>query len=357
MNAPARDGATLLLRVLGDRGHLRDLTASDWDVLLPAADEARLLGRLAIDASRMGLTSALPDWARDRLTSAQVRGDAYQRDVRWEIDCIQRALRPVGVEPVFLKGAAYIAAGLPCGLGRVLADVDILVAEDELERVESALIDQGWAFGALEAYDERYYREWMHELPPLTHLERGTILDVHHRILPRTGRRQPSTARLLEHSVAVDGLRLLSPEHMVLHAAAHLFQDGELESPVRELVDIAELLAVGLRGNDFITRLGREADALDLGRALFYGVRYASKYLQGAAVDVELASDGRWRPSRHQLQLMDILIDSIVVDRGGPAGFLMYVRANWLKMPPALFFSHLSGKALRNFRKSLYSPG
>ena len=38
------------------------------------------------------------------------------------------------------------------------------------------------------AYDQRYYREWMHELPPLLHVRRQTALDVHHAIAPETAR-------------------------------------------------------------------------------------------------------------------------------------------------------------------------
>jgi hypothetical protein len=86
----------------------------------------------------MGLTSGRPDWTRGRLTSALVRGQEFERAVKWEIDRVHRALLPAGLRPVFLKGAAYIAAGLPCGVGRVVADVDILVPEAELPRAQVA---------------------------------------------------------------------------------------------------------------------------------------------------------------------------------------------------------------------------
>ena len=347
MSSRSHVSGALLLHVLRDREQLRRLSPTQWSELLLKADAARLLPRLANDAARMGLTSSLPDWARDRLTSARVRGDAYTRDVWWEIGQIQRALRPLAVDPVFLKGAAYIAAGLPCGVGRVLADVDVLVPEDALPRVETALQQHGWRFAPLDQYDERYYREWMHELPPLIHQERGTALDVHHRILPRTGRRHPPTDRLIEHSIKVHDIRMLSLEHMVLHAAAHLFQDGELESPVRELVDIALLAGLGLERDGFLDRLTHEADALDLGRPLFYGLRYASRYLEGCCRAVPLERFDPWRPSVPTLRLMDRLVDSSIGKGGTASGLAMYLRANWLKLPPHVFFQHSVSKAAR----------
>ena len=237
--------------------------------------------RLAADAERL-LTSRLPDWTRDRLTSALVRGHEFERAVKWEIDRVHRALLPIGLRPVFLKGAAYIAAGLPCGIGRVVADVDILVPEAELPRAQDALQQHGWEFEPLEPYDERYYREWMHELPPMRNRYRGTILDVHHRILPRTGRIHPPTERLLEQAREVGGTAVLSPEHMVLHAAAHLFQDGEVAGALRDVVDLRDLPSSSgaISGSRTVSsaKLGPR-----FGAAAFYAVRYAR--LAGCTID------------------------------------------------------------------------
>lgn len=34
----------------------------------------------------------------------------------------------------------------------------------------------GWKMKAEDNYDEHYYRGWMHELPPMQHNVRGTLL-------------------------------------------------------------------------------------------------------------------------------------------------------------------------------------
>lgn len=326
------------------------LTPAEWEALIPAAEGARLLPRLAADAERLGLTSSLPGWAHDRLVSARIRGGEFERAVKWEIGRIHRALLPIGVRPVFLKGAAYIAAGLPCGTGRVVADVDILVGEDDLPRVQAALQARRWQFEPLAPYDERYYREWMHELPPMRNQERGTMLDVHHRILPRTGRIHPPTERLLVKAVDAGGTRVLSPEHMVLHSAAHLFQDGEVAGALRDVVDLHDLLTTFGDEQGFWEALAGEATALGLGRPLFYAVRYA-RLIGGTSVPQDaLLAVGRWRPQAAVIQLMDRLVGSALwrsTDRlATAAAFALYVRSHWLKMPLGLLARHLAHKAL-----------
>ena len=45
--------------------------------------------------------------------------------MRWEIDRLRRAFLHTGQTWILLKGAGYIAAGLPPGRGRRVADIDM----------------------------------------------------------------------------------------------------------------------------------------------------------------------------------------------------------------------------------------
>ena len=96
-----------------------------------------------------------------------------------------------------MKGCAYLLAGLPHAEGRQFADVDLLVPESRLGEVEARLRDNGWQTAELTPYDERYYREWTHELPPLTHAERDVEVDLHHNVQMRTSRLKPDAHLLL----------------------------------------------------------------------------------------------------------------------------------------------------------------
>ena len=106
------------------------------------------------------------------------------------------------------------------------------------------MLEAGWEHvKPADGYDDAYYRRWMHELPPLIHRTRDRMIDVHHTILPLTARPRPDAGALIAASVALEnGLRMLSPADMIVHAAAHLFADGDLAGGLRNLWDIDRLL-------------------------------------------------------------------------------------------------------------------
>jgi hypothetical protein len=346
--ARGRHGLRLLLRVLHKREDLAQLTPADWDHLLPAAEHAKLTARVAADAEQLGLADGLPRWARDRLTSARIRGNEFERLVRWEIDRIHRALLPIDVRPVFLKGAGYAAAGLPSAIGRVVADVDVMVSAADLLRAESALHEHGWESVEQTAYDERYYRQWMHELPPMWHQQRGTMLDLHHAILPRTGRLRPDSGILLDRVVRVGETYVLCPTHMLLHAAVHLFYDGA--PAIRDLTDIDGLTRYFATAEaDFWPTFVADARELGLERPAFYALRYAHRLL-GTPIPAELWTGvGRAAPVGPVGYLMDTLVDVTLNGATGltaMSSYALFVRSHWLRMPPVMLARHLAHKAL-----------
>src|SRR5262249_46050478 len=144
-----------------------------------------------------GLLPAVPPSPRRHLEASLVMAAAQTEAVEREVAYLREALAASNTDIVLLKGAAYLMAGLKAARGRVFSDVDILVPQAKLEEVENALNLHGWTSTHHDAYDQRYYRKWMHELPPLRHNARATVVDVHHAILPLTARRRPDSAKLL----------------------------------------------------------------------------------------------------------------------------------------------------------------
>jgi hypothetical protein len=283
--------------------------------------------------------------------------DRHRQAVRFEVDCIQAALRPTGLPLILLKGAAYTMAGLRAGAGRLYGDIDILVPKARLDEVESALMLHGWATTHHDDYDQRYYRAWMHELPPMQHVRRRSNIDVHHAILPETApvRPDPEQLRACARPLpGMPGLAVLAPHDMVLHSAVHLFFDGEFEQHgLRDLVDLHRLLTEFGAQPGFWDGLAARAYAMQLARPLFYALRYTSRLL-GTAVPAEVHAALRdAAPNPVLLWLMDRLFARVLLpvhtsceDRfSGPARFALYVRGNWLRMPPLLLSRHLFHKA------------
>lgn len=342
-----------LVRALVDPRGLTCWTAHQWDALLPLARRAGILAQIAARLDEMGLMGQLHPKVRDQLQAAGVVAAERSRIIRWEVNRISRALAGIDTPIVLLKGAAYTMANLPLARGRLSCDVDILVRGDRIDAVERALVAGGWEPVKLDPYDQHYYRTWMHELPPLQHSKRQTVIDVHHTILPKTGRLSPNPQRLLADSRPVDGspaVRVLAPADMVLHSAAHLFQDGDMADGLRDLADLDNLLTYYGQVPTFWDELVLRARQLNLQRPLYYCLRYTQRVL-GTLVPAGVTADAPVRPVPW---IMDLLVERALVGAGpgrphwglGWARWVLYVRSHWLKMPPPLLARHLLRKLL-----------
>jgi len=358
------------LRVLRDPAAAAQFDRREWTELFGSARHANLLSRVAWLLNDDSRRQALPPRAIELLSAAWPNADHHGRMIRWEVRRITAALRDLDTRIVLLKGAAYVMAGLPVARGRLATDVDILLPKHAIRAAETALMAAGWEAVKLHPYDQRFYREWAHELPPLKHATRRTVIDVHHNILPVSGRVHPDPDLLLEAAVPIEaagraarpgetlhsGLWTLGPEDMVLHNAAHLFQDGDLAGSVRDLVDADALVRdFGARVPGFWDRLPRRARQHGLERPLFYVLRYASRLLDTPVPPAVI--EALARPPAVVVALMDRLVSRALLPMSGAHGtfgeesarLLLYVRSHWLRMPPLQLAAHLSRKAMRRW--------
>lgn len=348
----------ILIRALSHPEMLSNLCPAEWDLLVRQARRADLLARLCILLEDGGLISKIPAQPRNHLVSARVVTDRHVSVVRWEVSCIQEALAAVDAPIILLKGAAYTMAGLPPMQGRLFHDVDIMVPKAGLDDVERALRRYGWESRHLDAYDQRYYRSWMHELPPMRHIKRQTVIDVHHTILPETARLSPEAKKLLDAAQPLDKdgkLRVLAPEDMVLHSATHLFHEGEFRYGLRDIVDLDGLLRHFGAEALFWPQLIKRAKELDLVRPLFYGLRYTKQLLGTPVPEATLKAADEGRPAGIMLLLMDALFSRGLVPHhvscddwfSKGARWLLYARSHYLRMPLYLLIPHLVRKALK----------
>lgn len=339
-------------------GELIRATIPQWELLVRQARGANLLARMAESLDERGLLSEVPAAPRAHLVAAQTLGRAQADAVRREIAYIDRALASSGMPIVLLKGAAYLRAGLRAARGRIFSDIDILVPRSALADAEAALMLNGWATGKTTPYDQRYYRQWMHELPPLRHITRQTWLDVHHAILPITARLKPDSAKLLAASRPLAGeprLRVLAPVDMVLHSATHLFCNEDVGNGLRDLMDLDSLLRELGQESGFWVGLIARASELDLTRPLYYALRYVLPILDTPVPAHVLREAEVGRPPSALRGLMDALfVRTLKAPHTGNSDRLaalargsLYVRAHWLRMPPLLLAQHLTVKSLR----------
>ncbi|HEX7876643.1 MAG TPA: nucleotidyltransferase family protein [Sphingobium sp.] len=326
--------ARLLVRILRDPDGVGSLDGMGWNALIAAARAERLIGTLAL---RIG-DRPTPDAVRPILADARLDAEREARQALWEADRAEEALASFPAPVVLLKGTAYAAAGLAAGQGRFIGDLDILVPRERIREAEALLLSAGWEWVKEDAYDDAYYRQWMHELPPLIHRDRDRMIDVHHTILPLTARQTPDAEAMIAEAIPITGgLYILSAEDRVCHAVAHLLADGDLAGGLRNLWDIHCLLADVDRG-----QLAARAERHGVGRHVRQAERLADALYGEGNVGLSwwdrlamrrlLARDGWGRETRKLLR------------------FAFYVRSHWLRMPPTMLARHLFTKWRKGHR-------
>lgn len=339
-----------LLRVLRDPRAALAFDLLEWSLLARQASAADLLGRVSL------LLRAAPDVAAGvpapvnrQLNGADSVVERQHKAVRWEARQISQALQPTGVPVLLLKGAAYAMSGAPAALGRTFSDIDILVPKSEIDRVEARLNLEGWLSASRDPYDQRYYRQWMHELPPLQHIRRGTTLDVHHAILPETARIKSRPGPLMAQKCAVAGFSNLyvpAPVDLILHSACHLFHEGEWPHGLRDLSDLDLLLRDFGQSADAAHALHARASELNLLVPLAYATSCASRVF-GTPLPEGLQGRLARRPWMDALFLraMSTVHASLAPVGAQWARHLLYVRSHWLRMPLHLLVPHLMHQA------------
>ena len=327
--------------LLAGRREAAALAPREWDGVIGVARSEAMLPTLAHRLDGAGLPPTVAALFADQRAAAAVA----QRQALWEAEMARRALAPVGIEFVLLKGAAYAAAGMACAAGRQIGDLDILVLAADIRRAENALLNAGWEWVKSDPYDDFYYREHMHELPPLIHKSRDRMIDVHHTILPRTHRITPDALAMIATSIEIPaGFHVLNPPNMLCHCAAHLLADGDLQGGIRNLWDFHCLVLDFLKRDTEFHLIAMEvADSHGLGAVVARGFRLANRLF-----GTPLKPDG-WRGD---LGFAAEPLDAFFVrrllarDNWGRVTqplteHAFYIRSHWLRMPPTMLAKHL----------------
>lgn len=349
MNPSHRSDVELLIQGLNEPLDIDELR---WERVLRIARASGLHARLAAaNLDRAPLTDVV---RRHLLSSDRIAAYRMQM-VRAEL--FHLALLCGSDFPVIvLKGGAYILQQRRMAKGRFVSDVDLMVPIEHLRTMELRLQEAGWQAMQLDSYDDRYYRDWSHETPPMRFPGRTLEVDLHHAITPVTGSLAFDPAPLYERSEPVPGtpFRVLCAEDQVLHACLHCFHDGELDLRLREVADIDGLLREFAERPGFWNHLSQRAIELGLVCPLQYGLRYVRSWL-GFQVPADVINQLQPLSALKQ-RVMDVLapLSMFPSDPDAPpparvryARTLMRVRYHLLRMPLHILLPHLARKSYR----------
>ncbi len=340
----------------------QNFSIKEWELLYRQSKSAQLTAAVWDLLQQFGLTDKAPPKAVNHFYSQTLLVQRQNAFIRFELEKVYKAIGRVEQNIILLKGAAYLLLDLPFAKSRRVADIDLLVSKSNLREVEKELLFYGWIKTKTDNYDDMYYREWMHEIPPLKHINRGSVLDVHHNILPVIAGKAPDARKLINRSIRLSHhpFCVLSPVDIVLHSACHLFHEGEFEKGVRDLYDLHQLF--NYYGNNeeqvsFWDELLDRAIDLKLTQPLFFAVRY-SHLLFGTRIPQDILQKTQsLMANKVQVLIYDFLFTRIFVPHHPStknigfsiARFFLYWRSHLIKMPLKILIPHLIKKSMKGF--------
>lgn len=352
-----------LLAALSEPARCADCDAAQWDRVIALARSARLLGVLAARVNSAVDTTRLDERVQRHLQSGLLESRFRRQKTLHLLQTIAPVLAGHGGPWVLLKGAAYIAQGLPLAQGRLPSDVDLMVPRSALDGIEQSLLSAGWEFEKTDPYDQHYYRAWSHELPPMQAAGQVLELDLHHAILPPIGRIRPDTEALFARAVALpdSAFHVLDPLDQVLHAVVHLVHDSDCVGRMRDLVDIDSLLRSlpldrGQNRQSLIERARQHGMARPLWLAarlseVWFSTPGSSEMLRELEVSLRRARGARWVVPLASRVLGPPPLDGASRPAARLVGLVLEARAQWLRMPPWTLAYHAASKALRHLRR------
>jgi hypothetical protein len=343
----------LLIQFLRNIANINNISpcSYDWELLIRQARHANLLSRISILLQESAIFDGIPDKPKHHFLSAIKVSQAHERSARWEIRDIHKILSQQKISFILLKGCAYIWHQNNAAIGRLFGDTDILVKKEDIKIAEKILVHNGWVTTKLDAYDQRYFRNWMHEIPPLHHTARHTTLDVHHSIIPPIIKSRFNIDLLWEDAIEDKenpGLFTLSLSDMILHSATHLFHEGEFDNGFRDINDLDALLKQYQHQSGNWNQLVERADKLDLSKDLYYALNYCKIILQTPVPD-DLIDRMKANLPKYKVWLLDQAYlralspaHSLCQFRGFKlASLLLFIRSHWIKMPLHILIPHL----------------
>ncbi|MEO7940202.1 MAG: nucleotidyltransferase family protein [Burkholderiaceae bacterium] len=353
------------LQALRDPQQVTNWTLADWERVVRLGRRLRLLARLTERLAAADLLDQVPPQPPRHLVSEQRLSQWRTHAMVWVLERVATTLRGIDYPLVLLKGGAYIGQDLPIARGRLPSDVDILVPKAHIADAQARLGTAGWITTTLDEHDQRYYHEWSHEVPPMSHPLHGVELDLHHNIQPPVARMTVDAAALLQRIKPSiwTAWHVLDPLDQILHSAVHLFQDSDIRDRLRDLVDLDGLIRYfSEQLPHFWTDLPARAAELGLSEPLALACHFCQRWLLTPIPDDALSTIESAGPSRLKRAWLLPLLEQVLTPTEpdadpattqGVAATMLLARHHYGRMPLRLLIPHTWHKmrAARNFKE------
>lgn len=262
---------------------LKRRIASDkvmWEEVVQMVNDHFLTPALTVGLQRKGLMDCIPADLRAYLSEILRLNTERNLRIRRQLEETVRILNAEGIEPLLLKGAAYMAGEVfPDPGGRLMRDLDLMAPSESVEACMRALRLAGYRKLPL---GKKMPNDHHHE-PPVGRPEDMACVEIHTNLLLHVRGEKLSPEQVFANSrpVEVSGLRcrMLSPTYLLLHNFIHaqILHRGyaKFKFMLRDLHDFSTLCSVFARQVDWreLRSACKSMDALREARAYVLAAR------------------------------------------------------------------------------------
>jgi predicted nucleotidyltransferase len=162
-----------------------------------------------------------------------------------ELKTVLRSFENLGIEVIILKGAALAEIVWKNVALRQMGDIDLLVREHDLERVDEMFSELGYI--SYEGYKSKdWYRRNHHHLAPYNNPEKGVVIEIHYNIVRPSKLFGIDTHMVWERAQAIriEGVetKILSPEDLIIHLCLHLSYCDLFIGKIRDIIDLSQAI-------------------------------------------------------------------------------------------------------------------
>jgi hypothetical protein len=218
--------------------------AFNWTPLLENATQEHVLPGLRLQFAAFGLESLLPPDIAELLATAESLNAERNQHILAEAAYVTSLLNQIGIQPVALKGLAYLLDGVyPAPAARYLADIDLLLPADQLPAAVAHLARHGYFENDADSFVQFRHHHPAIRRAGLPHIELHHRIGqgVCHRLLPAPTVLAAATPLIFQ------GANFLIPSpthqlnHLILHSQlAHPYHQ-RIFPPARALLDLHHL--------------------------------------------------------------------------------------------------------------------
>jgi hypothetical protein len=222
--------------------------AANWEGLIRAGAAEFLLPALHHRLSEVGIEP--PAEVADFLARVEDLNGKRNAQVLREARAVTALLNGIGIEPVALKGAAFLIEGVYARPGcRYLCDLDLLVPASQLEAAAKALEGDGYQQDRRDAMARFRHHHPQLQRPRTEDGSGSAPLELHHSLGHGVSKRLLSSEDLLRDSSVREWsgvrIRVPSPEHLathlILHSQLHHCYSERIWPPLRAMYDLSML--------------------------------------------------------------------------------------------------------------------